>query len=171
MGLDVLRPLDVAVGGIGEVARLEHQQHPLAGDDIDGSLQQGADIPGDPLFTVTQQDEHTIGDADRTGAGIQVADDGFQCRRGGKQALDLQRGEEIAYHHRPQNNAGEYKNLLLSRQAADLGEFFLLPVLVTVPIDKADDINGDPEEQRGGHSGEAVGKHHADKDLGDLHAQ
>lgn len=70
MGLDVLRPLDVAVGGIGEVARLEHQQHPLAGDDIDGSLQQGADIPGDPLFTVTQQDEHTIGDADRTGAGI-----------------------------------------------------------------------------------------------------
>ena len=62
---DVLRPLDIAVGGVREIADLQHQQHVLSGEDIDRRLQQRADVPGNPLLPNTEQDEQTVADADR----------------------------------------------------------------------------------------------------------
>ena len=70
MGIDVAAPLDVAVGRVGDVAKLQHQQDILSGQDVDGRFQQRTDIPGDPLFPESEEDEESVGDADRRGAGV-----------------------------------------------------------------------------------------------------
>ena len=76
-GLDVFGPFDVAVGGVGKVTELEHQQHILSGKNVDGCLQQRTDVPGDPLLAIAQQNEHAVANAYSRYTGVQIAYDEF----------------------------------------------------------------------------------------------
>ena len=103
---DVLRPLDVAVGGVREIADLQHQQDVLTGENVDGRLEERADVPRDPLLPDPEQDEQTVADADSGSARVQIADPRLQrLIPSEKIGSDVQRGEEIAHAERPHNNA------------------------------------------------------------------
>ena len=61
--LDIVAPLDIAVSRIGEIPHLYDEQHILSGDDVDDRFQRCADIPCDPLFSESEEDEQTDVDA------------------------------------------------------------------------------------------------------------
>lgn len=172
MFLNVFGPLDIAVGGVGQEARLEYQQHILAGEDVDGNFQEGADIPCKPLLTETEQDKQAIRNTDRRSAGIEVADNRLNKLVAAEQVGgDIEVREEVTDHNGPDDNAGNDSHFSPTAEFANLGQFFLLLVRVTVPVDEADDINGDPEEQRDRHGGETIAQNHTGGNFDQLDKQ
>ena len=70
---NVLRPFDVAVGGVGKVADLKHKQDPLSRHYVYDRFQNCHYVPSDPLFAVTEQYQQTVGNAHCACGCVQVA--------------------------------------------------------------------------------------------------
>ena len=73
MLLDILRPLDIAVSGVGEVTNLERKEYPLSCHNIDSSLENGADVPSDPLLAEAEENCKTVNDTNCRSASVKVA--------------------------------------------------------------------------------------------------
>ena len=123
---DVAGPADIAVGGVGEVAQLEHQQHVLAGEDIDYRLEGGAYIPGYPLLPDTEEDEQSVGYTDGGGAGVYVSHPGLYGLVAAEQVGGyIEVGHEVAEHDRPDDDAGDYSDLRPAGELTHAGYLLL----------------------------------------------
>ena len=105
---DVSRPLDITVGSIGQIAKLQDQQYKLSGKNVDDCLQQRADIPGDLLFTETEEDKQTVGHCHGTGAGIQIDDPGLDGAISTEKIRgNIQAGQSPSNQQSPQNDGSD----------------------------------------------------------------
>ena len=169
MRLYVFRPFNIAVSGVGEVARFENEQDPLPRHYVDYRFDNRDDIPSDPLFAVTKKYEKTVGDTHGACARVEVSGDivnPFAVRQNTVVALD--EGEKIADYERPHGYRGYKNKILPPRELADFGEFGLFLVAFAVPDNEADNVDRDPEHDSDRHRREAVRAHDADKNFGNF---
>ncbi len=170
VGFDIVAPLDIAIGRIGEIAQLEDQQYILARQDIDDRFQQGTDIPGDPLFPEPEEDEQTVGDTDGGSTGIDIGHEYFKLTIAAEEIrCDIQTADEIADHKGPDNDPDDDQHFLVALKSSDDCQFIFELILMSAPVDKADDIDRQPEKQRYDHGRKAIHQDQTDDDLGDLH--
>ena len=169
VGLYVFRPLNEAIGRVREVPELQDEKHVLTGEDVDDPLENRGDEPRDPLLTVSEQDEHTVRDTDRGRAGVEVADDILERVVPTEEVgRDVESGEEPADDNSPDDDAGDDEDGGETGELSDLGEVVLLLVGMLVPVDEADDVDREPEEEGRRHGREAVGEQDADEYLNDF---